>query len=101
MLKPSLPPSPTIDVLPAITHHHASSLTLQTKAPRPSIEWINPAITQHLQATSNYITKDELEPNIIINELLDNKSDVVINTPSPLDSSVLYVKSILHSTRAQ
>ncbi|CAF3092305.1 unnamed protein product [Rotaria sp. Silwood2] len=79
VMKPSLPSSQSLDSISTISYHRAQPIHFQTRTPRPSIAWINPAITQHFQSRPNYFIKDEFEPNTI----------------NPLDSSVLYVKSII------
>jgi hypothetical protein len=63
------------------------------------MEWINPAVNQHIQ--SNHRSEDDNGPNMIVDELIDNKTDGVNNTINPFDSSLVYVKSIIpsHSNR--
>ncbi|CAF1102711.1 unnamed protein product [Rotaria sordida] len=99
VMKPSLSSSQTPDPISTISYRHAQAINFQTRAPRPSIAWVNPAITQYFQSTSNHLIKDQFETNTIINELLDNKSDIINNTINPLDSSVSYVKSIINVSR--
>lgn len=101
-MKPSLPSLHTNhDPLSPISHRRTQAIHLQTQTPRPSLEWINPAINQHIRSQSNHTNEKDLEPNTIINELLDKNPDIVNSTSNPLDSSVLYVKSILPSTTTQ
>jgi len=83
--------------LPKISHRRQQSISLQTKAPRPSLEWINPVLKQNIQLTSNHTIEDDFESNAIINELIDKNPDIVNSTINPLDSSLLYVKSIIPS----
>ncbi|CAF3678067.1 unnamed protein product [Rotaria sp. Silwood1] len=94
-MKPSLPSLQTHEPLSTISYRHSYPINFQTRAPRPSIAWVNPVMMEHFQSTSNYLFRNNFQSNTIINELLDNKSDVMNNTINPLDSSVLYVKSII------
>jgi len=87
--------------LPEISHRRQQSIILQTKAPRPSLEWINPIFKQNIQLTSNHAIEDDFEPYTIIKELRDNNPDILNSTINTLDSSVLYVKSIIPSTASQ
>jgi hypothetical protein len=100
-MKPSLPSTHTRDPLAAISRSRGQVINWQTKAVRSSIKWINPAIEQHIRLTSNYTAEDDLEPNIIINELMDKKHDIINSTANPLHSSLLYVKSITSSAGSQ
>jgi hypothetical protein len=100
-MKPSLPSLNTRDPLPAISYRRTQAISLQTRAPRPSIEWINPAINQYIQSTSNHTDDDDHEPNTIINELIDNNPDIINGTNNLLDLSLLYVKSIILSSASQ
>lgn len=100
-MKPSLPSTHNRDPYTAILQRRSQPNHFQTQAPRPSIEWINPAINQHIQSPLNYTNGDDVEPNTIINELLDKNPDIVNNTNNPIDSSLVYVKSILPSMTTQ
>jgi hypothetical protein len=97
-MKPSLP---THSPLPEISHRPRKSISLQTKAPRPSLEWINPIFKQNIQLTSNHTIEDDFEPYAIINELKDINPDILDSTINSLDSSLLYVKSIIPSATSQ
>jgi hypothetical protein len=57
-MRPSLRSPQNRDPFSAISYRRAQANQLQIKAPRPSFEWINPAINKHSQLTSNY-TEDE------------------------------------------
>ena len=81
----------------AISHRRTRANYSQIQAPRPSIEWINPAMRQYSQSVINHSKENDLEPNIIINELIDHNSDIINSTTNPLDSSLVYVKSIIPS----
>lgn len=100
-MRPSLGATRTRDPVAATSHRPAASSQSQARTPRASFEWINPAINQHFQLTSKPYTEGHLEPNTIINELMDHNSDIVNMTINPLDLSVSYVKSILPSAGAE
>ena len=97
-MKPSVPSSQTRDPLPC---RRTQANYFQLKAPGSSIEWINPVIKQRYQLTANYSIEDDLEPNMIISELIDHNPEVLTTTINSLDSSVLYVKSIIPSGGSQ
>ena len=87
-------------VLAPISSRRTTADHSQVKAPRPSIDWINPAINQHFQLSFKPFNEDNLEPDTIINELMDHNSDIVNSTiHHPLDLSVSYVKSMIPSSR--
>jgi len=96
-MKPSLPSIQTRDPLSTISHRRAKSRNFQTKTPRSSIEWTNPAIKRDIQSPLNHTPEDDLESNIIINELINKNPDILNSTTNRLDSSLLYVKSIINS----
>jgi hypothetical protein len=101
IMRPSLRSPLSRDPLSAISYRGAKANHFQITAPRPSIEWINPAIKHQSQLISNYTVEKDIEPNTIINELLDTNPNVINSTIHPLDASLLYVKSILPSTGSQ
>lgn len=100
-MKPSLPSSQTPDSARAISSHREQSSRLQRRSAAPSVAWINPVITEDLQARSNILIRHDLEPDAIINELLNTKSNILDGKLSPLDSSLLRVKSIICTSGTQ
>jgi hypothetical protein len=100
-MRPSLRSPQNRDPFSAISYRRAQANQLQIKAPRPSFEWINPAINKHSQLTSNYTEEDDRQSNTIINELMDNNPDIINSTNNPLDASLSYVKSILPTAGSQ
>ncbi|CAF3324560.1 unnamed protein product [Rotaria socialis] len=92
-MKPPFPLVQTADSHPTVSHHRGDTTHVRTKAPGSSTAWINPVITEYLQARSRLLIRHDLEPDEIINELLSRKSH---GTLSPLDSSLSYVKSIIN-----
>lgn len=95
------PSSRNRDLLAPVPSRRPGPDHSRLKTPRPSIEWINPAINQHFQLASKPFNEDNLEPDTIINELMDYNSDIVSSTIHPLDLSVSYVKSIIPSSRRE
>ena len=93
------PASRMRDSLVPMSNRQTKTDQSKIKAPRPSIDWINPAINPHFQLTPRPFNEDNLEPDTIINELMDHSSDIVHSTIHPLDLSVSYVKSIIPSSR--
>ncbi|CAF1450206.1 unnamed protein product [Rotaria magnacalcarata] len=92
-MKPPFPSLKTADSHATVSHHRGDMTHVRTKTPRSSIAWINPVITEYLQARSRLLIRHDLEPDEIINELRSRKSN---STLSPLDSSLSYVKSIIN-----
>lgn len=95
------PAARTRDSLMPIVSRQTKAERSNIKAPRPSFDWINPAINQQFQLTPRSFSEDHLEPDTIINELMDHNSHIVHNTIHPLDLSVSYVKSIIPSNRGE
>jgi hypothetical protein len=100
-MKPSLPSPQIHSPLAAISYRRQRGSHSQAKTPRSSIEWINPAMNQHIQSISRHSIDDDLDSNTIITELRDHNPGMINSTSNPLDLSVLYVKSILTSTGKQ
>jgi hypothetical protein len=99
-MRPTVPLSSTRNSFPTTSNRRKQAINLQTSTSRPSIEWTNPAISQHIHSTVKYTFEDDLKANTIINELIDNNPEIVNSTINPIDLSVLYVKSIIPSSAA-
>jgi hypothetical protein len=97
-MRPTVSSSPSREGFSHTSNRRKQAINAQTSTPRPSIEWTNPATSQHIQSTFKYSFEDDLKANTIINELINNNPEMVNSTINPIDLSILYVKSIIPSS---